>query len=88
MQCVGARRVPHQPMMMNRQEALSTIKKKCFYKRKRKKEEKGPINNRDISIPLATTIQPSWVREYDVSAPYRTVEKIQPDLIVYTNDID
>ena len=26
MQCVGARRVPHQPIMMNLLEALSTIK--------------------------------------------------------------
>ena len=43
-----------------------------------------------ISISFATTIQPIWVRGYDahVSTPYRIIETIRPDQIVYTNDID
>ena len=47
-----------------------------------------PVILGSISILFATTIQPIWVRGYDVSAPYRTVETIQPHPIVYTNDID
>ena len=39
-------------------------------------------------MSFATTIQPIRVRGYDVSAPYCTVETIQPDPIVHTNDID
>ena len=37
-----------------------------------------------ISISFATTIQPIWVRGYDVhvSAPYRIIETIRPDKIV------
>ena len=43
-----------------------------------------------ISVSFATTIQPIWVRGYDVhvSAPYRIIETIRPDQIVYTNDND
>ena len=42
------------------------------------------------SITFATTIQPIWVRGYDVhvSAPYNIIETIRPDQIVYTNDND
>ena len=41
-----------------------------------------------ISMSFATMIQPIWVRGYDMSAPYRIIETIQADPIVYTNDID
>ena len=53
-----------------------------------KQQQKHSLGS--ISILFATTIQPIWVRGYNVhvSAPYRIIETIRPDQIVYTNDID
>ena len=53
-----------------------------------KQQQKFPLGS--ISISFATTIQPIWVRGYNVhvSALYRIIETFRPDQIVYTNDID